>query len=101
MKKYWESPRAPEYANYRTETKSYHSIQRSPLRREGTGKLRRDESSQSNEARFFWIFANLMLNVYPDNFSTNLIIPIAQERTLTVFEWFFRNPEKPECAPHS
>jgi len=34
-----------------------------------------------------------MLNVYADNFSTNLILPISQERTLTIFEWFFRYPE--------
>ena len=37
-----------------------------------------------------------MLNVYPDNFSTNLILPLGHERTLTVFEWFFRDPEKAE-----
>jgi choline monooxygenase len=30
-----------------------------------------------------------MLNIYPDNVSTNLIVPISQEKTLTVFEWFF------------
>jgi choline monooxygenase len=35
-----------------------------------------------------------MLNVYSDNFSTNLILPLAHGRTLTVFEWFFRDPEK-------
>jgi len=36
-----------------------------------------------------------MLNVYPDNFSTNLIVPLSPEKTLTVFEWFFRDPEDP------
>ena len=36
-----------------------------------------------------------MLNVYPDNFSTNLIVPLGEERTLTIFEWFFREPERP------
>jgi choline monooxygenase len=37
-----------------------------------------------------------MLNVYPDNYSTNLIIPVGPERTLTIFEWYFRDPERPE-----
>jgi len=32
-----------------------------------------------------------MLNIYPDNMSTNLILPISQEKTLTVFEWFFHD----------
>jgi choline monooxygenase len=36
-----------------------------------------------------------MLNVYPDNFSTNLILPLGHERTSTVFEWFFRDPQGP------
>ena len=39
-----------------------------------------------------------MLNVYPDNFSTNLIVPLGAERTLTIFEWFFREPERPDVA---
>jgi len=34
-----------------------------------------------------------MLNVYPDNFSTNVILPLGPDRTLTVFEWFFRDPD--------
>jgi choline monooxygenase len=45
------------------------------------------------EAEFFWIFPNLMLNVYPDNFSTNLIVPVGHDRTMTIFEWYFRDPD--------
>ena len=32
-----------------------------------------------------------MLNIYPDNLSTNLIVPLSTEKTLTVFEWFFHD----------
>ena len=39
-----------------------------------------------------------MLNVYPDNFSTNLILPLGPGKTLTVFEWFFREPAEPAVA---
>jgi choline monooxygenase len=28
---------------------------------------------------------------YPDNVSTNLIVPIAHDKTLTIFEWFFHD----------
>jgi phenylpropionate dioxygenase-like ring-hydroxylating dioxygenase large terminal subunit len=45
------------------------------------------------EALYFWIFPNFMLNIYLDNVSTNLILPISQEKTLTVFEWFFHHAE--------
>ena len=50
---------------------------------------RYNPSESQREALFFWMFPNLMLNVYPDNMSTNLIIPLGPERTLTVFEWYF------------
>jgi len=33
----------------------------------------------------------LMLNIYPDNFSTNLIVPLSADKTLTIFEWFFHD----------
>ena len=37
-----------------------------------------------------------MLNVYPDNYSTNLIVPLGPERTLTIFEWYFRDLDRSE-----
>ena len=30
-----------------------------------------------------------MLNCYPDNLLVNLVVPLAPDRTLTVFEWYF------------
>ena len=29
-----------------------------------------------------------MLNVYPDNLSSNIIVPLGPDKTLTIFEWF-------------
>ena len=75
-----------DYPNYRTETRPNYSIQHAPLKR--PQRIRGD-----GEAAYFWIFPNLMLNVYPNNFSTNLIVPIDHEKTLTIFEWYFRDPE--------
>lgn len=83
-----------DYARYVTETSRCYSLQHSPIRESGPGRLKRTGSE--DEALYFWIYPNLMLNVYPDNFSTNLILPLGHERTLTVFEWFFPDPEKPE-----
>ena len=77
-----------DYQRYRTETFDHFSIQHAPIR--GTAEPRlRVVDGVSAEAQYFWVFPNLMLNVYPDNFSTNLIVPLGPERTLTVFEWFF------------
>ena len=76
-----------DYPNYRTETRRNFSIQHAPLKR--PQRIRGD-----GEAEYFWVFPNLMLNVYPDNFSTNLIVPAGHDRTLTIFEWYFRDPER-------
>lgn len=83
-----------DYALYRTETKRYYSIQHSPIRRDRATHLKVDDETGENEAQFFWLFPNLMLNVYPDNYSTNLIVPLTPERTLTVFEWYFDDPDR-------
>ena len=78
-----------DYPNYRTETRGRFSIQHSPVKR--PDRIR--TTSTSDEAKYYWLYPNLMLNVYPDNFSTNLILPLGHGRTLTVFEWFFRDPD--------
>lgn len=85
-----------DYAQYRTETKSYYSIQHAPIKPTTRARLRRGDSEADSQARYFWLFPNLMLNVYPDNYSTNLIVPLGPERTLTIFEWYFLNPERPD-----
>jgi choline monooxygenase len=82
-----------DYAQYRTETKGLYSIQHAPVRRDRATRISVDEDADENEAQYFWVFPNLMLNVYPDNYSTNLIVPLSEERTLTIFEWHFADPE--------
>ena len=83
-----------DYANYRTDTHRYYSQQFAPIR-----AMKADENAERfyapgsglQQAAYFWIFPNLMLNIYPDNVSTNLIVPISHDKTLTIFEWFFQD----------
>lgn len=117
-----------EYSQYRTETFRYHSQQFAPIRgfnREPAAIPRSERDSDlseesafpssakitegdrvytpgaggSQEALYFWIFPNLMLNIYPDNISTNLVVPLAHDKTLTVFEWFFQE-ENSSCEAY-
>jgi choline monooxygenase len=84
-----------DYANYRTDTFRYHSEQFAPIRAMKEGDNGGDRfyapGMGLQEALYFWIFPNLMLNIYPDNISTNLIVPLAHDKTLTIFEWFFHD----------
>ena len=83
-----------DYANYRIDTYRYYSQQFAPIR-----AMKTEENAERfyqpggglQQAAYFWIFPNLMVNIYPDNFSTNLIVPIAHDKTLTIFEWFFHD----------
>lgn len=76
--------RVLDYQRYRTETRRHYSIQHAPLRQ------------GDDRAEYYWLYPNLMLNVYADNFSTNLIVPLGPTRTLTLFEWYFHNPDAPD-----
>jgi choline monooxygenase len=83
-----------DYANYRTDTYRYYSQQFAPIR-----AMKAEENAERfyepgvglQQAAYFWIFPNLMVNIYPDNVSTNLIVPISHDKTLTIFEWFFHD----------
>ncbi len=80
-----------DYANYRVETHRLYSKQIAPLRPSGgDGAGRRyAELGADEEVLYYWIFPNFMVNIYPDNMSSNLILPLGPDQTLTVFEWFF------------
>jgi choline monooxygenase len=88
-----------DYSQYRTETFRYYSQQFAPIRAlkpedAANGRVTRTYApgtGTGTEALYFWIFPNLMLNIYPDNISTNLIVPLSHDKTLTIFEWFFHD----------
>jgi choline monooxygenase len=85
-----------DYAQYRTETYRYYSQQFAPIRAMKTDDTAERFYAPGNgpqQAAYFWIFPNLMLNIYPDNISTNLIVPLGHDKTLTIFEWFFHDAQ--------
>jgi len=88
-----------DYAQYRTDTFRYYSQQFAPIRAMKPGDIAERAYAPGTgtlkEALYFWIFPNLMLNIYPDNLSTNLIVPFSHDKTLTIFEWFFHDVESP------
>lgn len=86
-----------DYEQYRVDTFRYYSSQYAPIRpaKEGDiqGRDRRYVRTEAEaEALYYWIFPNVMLNIYPDNMSINIILPVGHDKTLTIFEWYFEEP---------
>jgi choline monooxygenase len=87
-----------DYDSYRVETFRYYSKQHAPIRDlkpgEELGRDRRYIRTPDGEgdALYYWLFPNTMFNIYQDNMSSNVILPLGPHRTLTVFEWFFAEP---------
>jgi choline monooxygenase len=87
-----------DYTQYRVDTFRYYSSQYAPIRpnRQADELQGRDRrylrTEEEAHALYYWIFPNLMLNIYPDNMSVNIILPLDHERTLTIFEWYFHQP---------
>jgi choline monooxygenase len=78
-----------DYAQYRVETFRYYSSHIAPIKSaDGVDGRRYEFADSSKIALYYWIFPNFMLNIYPDNLSSNLILPLGLDRTLTIFEWF-------------
>lgn len=75
-------------AQYRVDTFRYYSSQYAPIRPPRPGQDNRRYAADGLNALYYWIFPNFMLNVYPDNLSSNIIVPLSSDRTLTIFEWF-------------
>jgi choline monooxygenase len=95
-----------DYSQYRVDTYRYYSSQHAPIRppRPGRDEPRRYSAAQGDDrALYFWIFPNFTLNVYPDNLSSNIILPVGHDQTLTIFEWFTypKNGAAPEISPET
>lgn len=83
-----------QYPEYRVETHRYHSRHYAPLRPdtavpEGRASERPYAGAAADaQALYYWVFPGFMLNIYPDNLQSNIVIPLGPERTQVIFEWY-------------
>lgn len=81
--------------DYHVDTFRYHSTQRVVVKPsdQGNAKKRRyTETSPDDQICYHTLFPNFMIDTYPDNLSTNIVKPLAVDKTLLTFEWFFKDP---------
>jgi choline monooxygenase len=89
-----------DYDGYRVETHRFHSRQHAPIRATAGSSRDRVYMPGSSDALYYWVFPNWMLNVYPDNVSLNVVVPLGPEQTRTIFEWYVPESAGP-CVPAS
>jgi choline monooxygenase len=86
---------AINYSQYRTEIAGNTSVQIVPLRRcedETVSKVRSGETGY-----YWWVFPNLMLNLYQGVLDTNLVLPLGPERCRVLFDFYFAETEGPQA----
>lgn len=87
---------ALDYSRYRTEIAGNTAVQTSPLKppdavRDSTvGRVR-----SGGMAYYWWLFPNLMFNVYGGIMDTNLVQPLGPDRCRVVFDFYFRDTAGP------
>jgi len=75
-----------DYKAYRTVVADNRVLQHAPIRPE-TASLY-NQSSGDPDASYYWLFPNIMLNLYERQLQVNAVIPVGVERTVVRFEWF-------------
>jgi choline monooxygenase len=85
-----------DYTHYRTEIAGNTSVQVSPLKPpapgDGVGKVRTGDT-----AYYWWVFPNVMINVYQGVMDTNLVLPLGPDRCRVIFDFYFAHTEGPEA----
>lgn len=80
------------YAEYRTEIARQTVVQISPLR--ANPKDAAVAAVRSGDAaHYWWLYPNLMVNLYAGLMDINIVYPIAPNRCKVVFDFFFEDTE--------
>jgi choline monooxygenase len=81
-----------DYDAYRVEPHRYWSLQHAPLRAGHGPERKYVASGEGDDAQYYWLFPNLMLNIYQGQMQTNVVIPRGVDRCEVVFEWYAVDP---------
>ncbi len=88
-----------DYPQYRTEIFRYYSKQLAPVRNRADSLYKRSlPEGATPEALYYWLFPNIMFNIYPDNLQVNAILPLGPTRTVTIFDWYLVDKDRPGVA---
>ncbi len=76
-----------DYSQYKIECGARHCLQSSPMAANGQADV---ASTRTGErALYYWIYPNLMINLYEGVLDTNLVRPITIDKTEVIFDFYF------------
>jgi choline monooxygenase len=78
-----------DYKAYLTELAPNRVLQHAPVRADSASLYR--QAAGEPDASYYWLFPNVMLNLYEQQLQVNVVIPDGVERTIVRFEWFARD----------
>jgi choline monooxygenase len=77
-----------DYSNYTIENGAHYCLQSSPIvTREPDDEV--GSVRGGRRALYYWLYPNLMMNYYEGVLDTNLVRPLAVDRTEVVFDFYF------------
>jgi choline monooxygenase len=82
---------ALDYSKYRTELHTNNSVQISPMKPSDDPAV--SQTRTGTHAYYWWIFPNLMVNVYQGVMDTNWVIPLGTDRCRVYFDFYFSDVE--------
>jgi choline monooxygenase len=81
-----------DYSQYRTTPDGNTCLQSGPLHAGGPA----GEPTRTGTAYYWWVFPNLMLNVYAETMDINIVLPDGPDRCRVLFDFYFLPGSGPE-----
>jgi choline monooxygenase len=75
---------------YKVETGARYCLQSNPIAA-AKGERKTAAVRKGDRALYYWIYPNFMINVYEGVMDTNLVVPLAVDRTEVIFDYYFAN----------
>jgi choline monooxygenase len=75
------------YKEYTIENGPNYTLQSSPM--VATDDVSVAQTRSGERAEYYWLYPNFMINIYDGVMDTNLVLPLAQDKCLVIFDFYF------------
>jgi choline monooxygenase len=87
-----------DYSQYRSTSHGNTSVQTAPLVPSADAAMTKTRTG--NQAAYWWVMPNFMLNLYEGVMDTNLVLPLGSDRCQVIFDFYFAQIEGAEAQQY-